>query len=182
MAAELPPSRFRSSGSLASLRQLMGWQAPGFEHRLKRGVVPLANLEPGDFVFFSAYALAGLVLPLSSFFLMLLEFYGLQLQHLSPNSITLVAIFVHLCEMFVGVRPSVRLFRRFFVMKAVSQRPPLIGGYYFARRTQGPSRYIALVSPGRWERWREDWALVQVDAHDRLVIPAAAPSGGKILA
>jgi hypothetical protein len=89
----------------------MGWQAPGFEHRLKRGVVPLANLEPGDFVFFSAYALAGLVLPLSSFFLMLLEFYGLQLQHLSPNSITLVAIFVHLCEMFVGVRLSVRLFR-----------------------------------------------------------------------
>jgi hypothetical protein len=95
----------------------------------------LANLEPGDFVFFSVYALAGLVPPLSSFFLVLLEFYGLQLQHLSPNSITLVAIFIHLCEMFVGVRPSVRLFYRFFVMKAASQRPLLIGGYYFARRT-----------------------------------------------
>jgi hypothetical protein len=79
MATELPPSWFRSLGSLASLRQLMGWQAPGFEHRLKRGVGPLANLEPGDFVFFSVYALAGLVPPLSSFFLMLLEFYGLQL-------------------------------------------------------------------------------------------------------
>jgi hypothetical protein len=152
MAAELPPSRFRSSGSLACLRRLMGWQAPGFEHRLKRGVVPLANVALGDFVFFSTYALAGLVPPVSSFFLMLLEFYGLQLQHLSPNSITLVAIFVHLCEMFMGVRPLVRLFRRFFVMKAASQRPPLIGGYYFARRTQGPSRYIAPVSPGRWER------------------------------
>jgi hypothetical protein len=102
MAAELPPSRFRSSGSLASLRRLMGWQAPGFEHRLKHGVMLLANLELGDFVFFSVYALAGLVPPLSSFFLMLLEFYGLQLQHLSPNSITLVVIFVHLCEMFMG--------------------------------------------------------------------------------
>jgi hypothetical protein len=140
MVAELPPSRFRSSGSLASLRWLMGWQAPGFEHKLKRGVVPLANLAPGDFVFFSAYAPAGLVPPVSSFFLMLLEFYGLQLQHLSPNSITLVAIFVQLCEMFVGVRPSMRLFHRFFIMKAASQRSPLIGGYYFARRTQGPSR------------------------------------------
>jgi hypothetical protein len=135
MAAELLPSRFRSSGSLASLRRLMGWQAPGFKHRLKRGLMPLANLAPGDFVFFSAYALAGLVPLVSSFFLMLLEFYGLQLQHLSPNSITLVAIFVYLCEMFVGVRPSVRLFRRFFVMKAASQCPPLIGGYYFTRRT-----------------------------------------------
>jgi hypothetical protein len=135
MAAELPPLRFRSSGSLASLRWLMGWQAPGFEHRLKRGVVPLTNLAPGDFVFFSAHFLAGLVPPVSSFCLMLLEFYGLQLQHLSLNSITLVAIFIHLCEMFVGVQPSVRLFRRFFIMKAASQRPPLIGGYYFARWT-----------------------------------------------
>jgi hypothetical protein len=152
MAAELPPSWLRLLGSLASLRRLMGWQVPGFEHRLKRRVVPLANLAPGDFVFFSAYALARLVPPVSSFFLMLLEFYGLQLQHLSPNSITLVAIFVHLCEMFVGVRPLVRLFRRFFIMKAASQRPPLISGYYFTRRTQGPSRYIAPVSPGRWER------------------------------
>jgi hypothetical protein len=77
MAAELPPSWFRSSGSLVSLRRLMGWQALGFEHRLKRGVMSLANLAPGDFVFFSAYALAGLVPPVSSFFLMLLEFYRL---------------------------------------------------------------------------------------------------------
>jgi hypothetical protein len=88
----------------------------------------------------------------------------------------LVAIFVHLCEMFVGMRSSVRLFRRFFVMKAASQRPPLISGYYFARQTQGPSRYIAPVSLGRWERWREDWVLMQEDAHDRLVIPIAAPT------
>jgi hypothetical protein len=44
------------------------------------------------------------VLSLSSFFLTLLEYYGLQLQHLSPNSIMLVAIFIQFCEMFVGVR------------------------------------------------------------------------------
>jgi hypothetical protein len=86
---------------------------------------------PGNFVFFAAYALVGLVPPLSSFFLTLLEYYGLQLQHLSPNSITLVTIFVHLCEMFVGVCPSMRLFQCFFVMKAVSQHLSLIGSYYF---------------------------------------------------
>jgi hypothetical protein len=91
-------------GSLASLWRLMGWQALGFEPRLKHGIALLANMEPGDFVFFSVYALAGLVLSLSSFFLTLLEYYGLQLQHLSPNSIMLVAIFIHFCEMFVGVR------------------------------------------------------------------------------
>jgi hypothetical protein len=42
-------------------------------------VASLANMRSGDFVFFVAYPLAGLVPPLSSFFLTLLEYYGLQL-------------------------------------------------------------------------------------------------------
>jgi hypothetical protein len=86
---------------------------------------------PKDFIFFAVSALAGLVPLLSYFFLTLLEYYELKLQHLSPNSIMLVAIFIHFCEMFVGVRLS----RCFFVMKVVSQHPLLIGGYYFQRRT-----------------------------------------------
>jgi hypothetical protein len=77
MAAELPPSRFKSSSSLASLRQLMGWQAPGLTPKLKHGAASLAHARPGDFVFFVAYTLAGLVSPLSSLFLTLLEYYGL---------------------------------------------------------------------------------------------------------
>jgi hypothetical protein len=63
-----------------------------------------------------------------------------------------VAIFVHLCEMYVGVWPSVLLFQRFFVLKAVSPRPPLISDHYFQRRTPGHACYITPVSPGRWER------------------------------
>jgi hypothetical protein len=132
-------------------------------------------MRSGDFVFFVAYALAGLVPPLSSF-LTLLEYYELQLQHLSPNSIALVAIFVHLYEMYVWVRPSVWLFRCFFVLKAASQRLSLIGGYYFQRRTQDHARYNVPVSLGRWERWREDWSLVQPDVHDWLTLPVGSPT------
>jgi hypothetical protein len=40
------------------------------------------------------------------FFLLLLEEFGLQLQHLTPHSILQAAIFVHLCEMFMGVAPA----------------------------------------------------------------------------
>ncbi len=53
----------------------------------------LSLFQPSDLVYFSAYALAGLVPSLSSS-LVLLEHYGLQLQHLSLHSITLVVIFV----------------------------------------------------------------------------------------
>jgi hypothetical protein len=77
MAAELPPSWFKTTGPLASLRWLMGWQAPGLMCKVKSGVASRANMRPGDFVFFMAYALAGMVLPLSSFLLTLLEYYGL---------------------------------------------------------------------------------------------------------
>jgi hypothetical protein len=76
MVAELPPSRFKTTGSLASLWRLMGWQAPGLAPELKHGDGPLDNMRSGDFIFFAAYALAGLLPPLSSF-LMLLEYYGL---------------------------------------------------------------------------------------------------------
>jgi hypothetical protein len=41
-----------------------------------------------------------------------------------------VATFIHLREMYMGVRPSVRLFQRLFVLKAVRPRPSLIGGSY----------------------------------------------------
>jgi hypothetical protein len=176
MATELPPSRFKTTGSLSCLWWLMGWQAPGLTCKVKSEAASLANMRPGDFVFFAAYALAGLVPPLSSFFLMLLEYYGLQLQHLSPNSFALVAIFVHFCEMYMGVRPSVRLFQRFFVLKAASPHPPLIGDHYFQHRTPGHACYIVPISPGRWEQWREDWALVQADVHNRLALPVGDPT------
>jgi hypothetical protein len=106
--------------------------------------------QPADFVYFLSYALADLMLPLSSFFLVLLEYYGLQLQHLSPHSIRLVAVFAHFYEMFMGVRSSVRLFWRFHVMRPVNKQPPRLSGYYFQHRAKGPSKYIAALSPGRW--------------------------------
>jgi hypothetical protein len=120
----------------------------------------LSLTQPGDFIYFSAYALAGLMPLFSSFFLVLLEYYGLQLQHLLPHSITLVAIFTHFCEMFVGVRLSVRLFWWFHMLRQVNRQPPRLSDYYFQHRTKVSLKYLIILSPGRWERWREDWVLV----------------------
>jgi hypothetical protein len=41
------------------------------------GTLLLINLQPGEFVYFSCYVVAGLVSPVSSFLFTLLEFYGL---------------------------------------------------------------------------------------------------------
>jgi hypothetical protein len=50
MVTELPPSRFKTTGSLASLQWLMAWQAPGLALKLKHGVASLANMGTGDIV------------------------------------------------------------------------------------------------------------------------------------
>jgi hypothetical protein len=76
---------------------------------MRRGTLPLVNLQPGEFIYFSCYATARLVPSVSSFLFTLLEFYELQLQHLSLHSLILVVIFIHFYEMFVYVRPSVTL-------------------------------------------------------------------------
>jgi hypothetical protein len=109
MASDLPSSCYQSENDLRALRKVIGWQYPGYDSKMRHGILSLVH--PSDFIYFSVYALAGLVPPLSSFFLVLLEHYGLQLQHLSLHSITLVAIFAHFCEMFMGVQPSAHLFR-----------------------------------------------------------------------
>jgi hypothetical protein len=97
---------------------------------MRRGTFPLINLQPGEFVYFSCSTAARLVL-LVSFVFKLLEFYGVQLQHLSPHSLIVVAIFIHFCEMFVCVRPSVTLFWMFLVLRWFRKGSGLINTYYF---------------------------------------------------
>jgi hypothetical protein len=154
MVSSLPTSCYQSENDLRALRKVIGWQFLGYDSKM------LSLTQPGDFIYFSAYALAGLMPLFSSFFLVLLEYYGLQLQHLLPHSITLVAIFTHFCEMFVGVRLSVRLFWWFHMLRQVNRQPPRLSDYYFQHRTKVSLKYLVILSPGRWERWREDWVLV----------------------
>jgi hypothetical protein len=81
------PDRFQSEEALNLVRDLLGWSAPGLARRIRTGAIPLGDLAAGEFVLFTSYISCGLALPISSFFLLLLEEFGLQLQHLTPHSI-----------------------------------------------------------------------------------------------
>jgi hypothetical protein len=144
-----------------------------------RGTFPLVNLQPGEFIYFSCYAAAGLVPPVSSFLFTLLELCGLQLQHLSPHSLILVAIFIHFCEMFICVRPSVTLFQMFHVLRWSGKGSGLIGTYYFQLWAKGSFAYIMLISSSKWDRRREDWVVVRADLHNRLVLLTESPMAKK---
>ena len=67
--------------------------------------------------FFMNSVVAGLVPPFSDFFYAVLGHYKLHAFHLDPNSVLLLSIFAFYYEAFVGVRPSVALFRHFFSLR-----------------------------------------------------------------
>jgi hypothetical protein len=112
---------------------------------------PLGDLAAGEFVLFVPYLFCGLALPISPFFLLLLEEFGLQLQHLTPHSILQVAIFVHFCEMFVGVAACTSLFHQFFVLVRSGKGKDHLGAYYFQSRSNPTVTYIASLGGARWE-------------------------------
>jgi hypothetical protein len=116
---------------------------------------PLGDLATGEFVLFT-YISCELALPISPFFLLLLEEFGLQLQHLTPHSILQAAIFIHLYEMFVGVAPCTSLFRYFFKLVKSGKTRDHIGAYYFQTRPNSVVVYIPTFGGARWENWRSD--------------------------
>jgi hypothetical protein len=85
MASLVHPERFQNEGALNLVRNLLGWSASAFAGRIHAGATPLGDLAAGEFVLFVSYLSCGLALPISPFFLLLLEELGLQLQHLTPT-------------------------------------------------------------------------------------------------
>nr|CAE04122.3 OSJNBa0009P12.8 [Oryza sativa Japonica Group] len=119
--------------------------------------------------------MAGLVPPFSSFFMDVLELYDLQMAHLTPNAVMTLAIFAHLCEMFIGVRPSLRLFRWFFTVQPVSP-PSVVGGCYFQPRGPVLNRYIPCVLRKKWDDWKSDWFYTPLADEARLRLPSQPPA------
>jgi hypothetical protein len=117
-----------------------------------------------------------LALSILPFFLLLLEEFGLQLQHLMPHSFLQAAIFVHLYEMFVGVAPCTSLFCYFFVLVKSGKTRDHISAYYFQTRPDPAVVYIPTFGGARWENWRSDWVIASAEANDHLVLPSDGPA------
>lgn len=47
----------------------------------------------------------------------MLCFYGIELIDLNPNCIIMLSVLTHLCEAYLGVRPSANCFWYFYILK-----------------------------------------------------------------
>src|SRR3954471_16556330 len=80
---------------------------------------------------FYAFFIGGLSLLAHEFLRGILFFYGIQLHHLSPNSLLHIACFITLCECWLGIEPHSGLFRRLYSVKRQSGTGGVypLGGY-----------------------------------------------------
>ena len=96
-------------------------------------------------VMFRDFVERGLTLPVSKFFYRLLHFWGIQLHHLTPQSILHLSIFTHFCEAFLGLLPHFHLFQHFFILVPISNatNPAVVGGCELVLRPENQSKYLA---------------------------------------
>nr|CAE04539.2 OSJNBa0040D17.7 [Oryza sativa Japonica Group] len=63
------------------------------------------------------YISCGFIPPPSEFLLLVLNFYGISLVHLNPNSIAFLSIFSYLCGAYIGVEPFLDLFCFYYELR-----------------------------------------------------------------
>ena len=104
--------------NLKSMESLLGAIASeDIEHRAtvpQHAEAPPSDLGSLDIRVFSCFLILGLVPPMSHFFQAVMAAFSLHLAQLHPNALLGLAIFQHFCETFVGVLPSIALFRHYF--------------------------------------------------------------------
>jgi hypothetical protein len=77
MALLDPPERLQPEVALNLVCNPLGWGGLAFAGRIRVGVSPHDDLAAGEFVFFVSKLPSGLALPISSFFVLLLEVHCL---------------------------------------------------------------------------------------------------------
>jgi len=109
---------------------------------------------------FKSFYEKGFTLPAGAFFRRLLHFYGLEVTHLKPNSIAQIAIFIHLCEGYMGIAPHFNLWRALYSLKGhpSNVRWNVVGGAAFSLR-QG-SVYPDFELRDTNKGWVREWFVV----------------------
>jgi hypothetical protein len=89
--------------------------------------------EVTKYPFFAVYFWCGLCPPFSDFFNDIMHTFNLRLLDLTPNAVTTMSIFAHLCENFAGVTPNTALFSHYFTPR-VEKGEPLTAGVSWVSR------------------------------------------------
>ena len=95
--------------------------------------------------------------------------YGFRLLDFTPNAMTCMAVFAHLCENFVGVAPNVDLFRHFFVPRIEDKS--LSGSVTWIPRAKTKGQYLVGQLHLKWDEWRAEWCWILEKDFPQFCLP-----------
>jgi hypothetical protein len=109
------------------------------------------------------FSSADSLFPSLLFFRGLLDFYDLNLTHLNPNSILQVAIFVQLCEAFLGILPHFGLWRYLYHCRPgmAAGQHQLIGGASLGLHRGRKVEYLDIPLKDSIKGWRLEWFILE---------------------
>ncbi|KAK1664676.1 hypothetical protein QYE76_052835 [Lolium multiflorum] len=155
------------------------------EFKRERWRVPAANEveplpRPGEFVLFLSFLDRGLALPSSDFFRQLLSFYNIKVSDLGPHSVQQIALFVALCECYLGCPPYFPLWVSIFHGRAtrvskVDQSLIPNGGITF--QVKSGENFIDMALPKKAQsQWRKYWFYaLEYTPPSEVAIPQYTP-------
>jgi hypothetical protein len=129
-------------------KEQVGWRPTTGEAFLTEGT--------NKIVVFLTHIERGFGIPAGDFLRGLLHCYRIELVHLAPNSITIIATFIHLCEAYLDIMPHFHLWRHFFELKKMG-KGVVVSSVSFMLRRNMKSEYIDLALPGNNTGWQQGW-------------------------
>jgi hypothetical protein len=135
------------------------------------GAISRPNPPAGFTVMFLSFLYRGLSLPVHEFLLHLLRTYEIQLWQLTPNSILHVAVFITLCEAYLGVEPHFGLWKKIFYVKRYSSSNGsfVTGGVGFVARSD--VNYFNFPMRESVQGWRLKWFYIKDSSSPESQLP-----------
>jgi hypothetical protein len=126
---------------------------------------------PGYVVSFVSFHERGFGVPASRFMRAILHNYGVELHNLSPNSISQAAIFVVVCEGYLGIAPHWDLWTHLFSVELFAsptgeRRVRAVvwaGGCILQLRQSRASQYIPAILASSNKGWQRRWFYLRND-------------------
>jgi hypothetical protein len=126
---------------------------------------------PGYVLSFVSFHEQGFGVPASHFMRAILHFYGVELHNLNPNSIAQAAIFVAVCEGFLGIDPHWDLWTYLFSVEPFAsttgeKRVRMVvraGGCILQLRQARAQQYIPAILVSSNKGWQRRWFYLRND-------------------
>src|SRR3954468_23478626 len=112
-------------------------------------------------VMFLAFVIRGFSFPVHDILRGLLFLYGVQLHHLSPNSLLHIACFITFCECCLGIEPHFGLFRKLYSVKRQSGSDGVypIGGCIISLKPN--LLFFSFSMSESVQYWRRRWFYIR---------------------